>query len=117
MPDTEEQHERVAFVDAGRTFDCCVETPFHSSARLRTEAWWWFRVSSEARQRFAPFRAVPDDTPDDVRGRIVAYYDALLASRAAPPLPWWRRNFRAAAPGATVGADPCTASDCATSIT
>jgi hypothetical protein len=106
MPETDETHAHFAFVDAGRTFDCCVETPRHVSSALRTEAWWWFHVSSEAHQRFAPFRAAPDDTPDIVRGRIVAYYDALLASRAAPSATWWQRKFAAPASRATSAADP-----------
>ena len=81
-------HESFAFVDAGRTFDCTVETLRGSNA----ESWWWFRVSSEMHQRFAPFRAAPADTPDAVRGRIVAYYEELLERRAAPTVPRWQRR-------------------------
>jgi hypothetical protein len=106
MPEADEMHAQFAFVDAGRTFECRVETPRHASSALRTEAWWWFQVSCETRQRFAPFRAAPDDTPDVVRGRIVAYYDALLASRAAPAATWWKRKLAGPAPQATSGATP-----------
>ena len=87
--------EALTFVDAGRTFDCRVE---HAETRPgpSAEAWWWFRVSSDAAQRFAPFRAAPDDTPDGVRDRIVAYYDDRLARRAAPEARWWDRRRAAA---------------------
>lgn len=87
------QHEGFAFVDSGRTFTCFVET----TRRATAEAWWWFRVSTEEHGRYAPFRADDGDTTDAVRGRVVAYYDNLLARRAEP----WRGhrpNVRAAAP-------------------
>jgi hypothetical protein len=83
-----EMHESFAFVDAGRTFNCCVETP----RRQHAEAWWWFEVSSEAHQRFAPFRATPEDNPDVIRDRIVAYYDDLLVRRAEPNGRRWQRG-------------------------
>jgi hypothetical protein len=99
MPETREMretHDSFAFVDAGRTFTCRVE-PLRPAA---AEAWWWFRVSSEVRARFAPFRAAPSDTPDVVRGRILEYYDDLLARRAAPVTMGWGRRRTAAAPPA-----------------
>ena len=99
--------EGFEFVDAGRTFTCEVEAPRPS----RPERWWWFRVSPDVRdQRYAPFRASPDDTREDVRARIVSYYDELLARRAQPPSNnhWGQRRFGAsgsqnapAAPAAT----------------
>src|SRR5256885_1955046 len=52
-----ETHESFAFVDAGRTFTCCVET----MRRASPEPWWWFRVSTEEHQRYAPFRAEAND--------------------------------------------------------
>ena len=64
------------FVDGGRTYDCHVEAPH----RGRSEAWWWFGVHGD-RNRYAPFRADVADTEASVRARIVAYYDARLASR------------------------------------
>ena len=98
MLETRQMHDSFAFIDAGRTFDCCVETP----RRPHAEAWWWFTVSGEAHQRFAPFRAVPGDTQDAVRGRIVAYYENLLERRAAPSISRWgrrpQRPFVTAAP-------------------
>ena len=81
-----------AFVDGDRTFTCRVEAARHAPA----EAWWWFAVSTERDQRHAPFRAAATDTPRDVQARVVAYYDNLLARRAAPAQPRWGR--RAAPP-------------------
>lgn len=83
-----ETDESFAFVDAGRTFTCRVET----ARAPRVDAWWWFEVSTERHARHAPFRATPGDTPDDVRARVVAYYDDLLARRAAPSQPYWQRR-------------------------
>lgn len=85
---------RLKFEADGRTYTCEVGTLHHRSE----EAWWWFRVSSEEYQRYAPFRACPEDTSDDVRARIVSYYEELLARRAAPPPSRWQR--RAPVPGA-----------------
>jgi len=95
--ETRETHDSFAFVDAGRTFTCRVEPLRPAGA----EAWWWFRVSDEVRARFAPFRAAPGDTPEVVRGRILGYYDDLLARRAGPVTMGWGRR-RAAAPAALV---------------
>ena len=81
-----------AFVDGDRTFTCRVEAARHAPA----ETWWWFEVSTESYQRHAPFRAAATDTPRDVQARVVAYYDNLLARRAAPAQPRWGR--RAAPP-------------------
>ena len=76
------------FVDAGRTFSC------DAAPRRPTESeyWWWFRVSTDDRNRYAPFIATPDDTPASVQARVVAYYDDLLARRAAPSVPRWQRK-------------------------
>ena len=87
-------HLDFTFVDADRTFTCCVEQARHAPA----ETWWWFHVSTERYQRHAPFRAEASDTPGDVQRRMVAYYDDLLARRAAPAQPRWGR--RPAAPAA-----------------
>jgi hypothetical protein len=76
------------FVDAGRTFNCRVE----AARAPRTDTWWWFEVSTERHARHAPFRAADGDTADDVRARVVAYYDDLLARRAAPSQPYWQRR-------------------------
>ena len=95
--------ESFAFVDDGRTFTCRVEASRHA----RTDAWWWFVVSTEQHQRHAPFRAEADDTPAGVQARVVAYYDDLLARRAAPAVNRWNRRHVVAA-GATA-ATPATA--------
>jgi hypothetical protein len=93
-----------AFDDAGRTFSCRVE-----GARGLRDAWWWFDVSTEQHQRHAPFRASPSDTPDAVQARVVAYYDDLLARRAAPPVTRWNRGT----PAASAGAAPAPAAEAA----
>jgi len=86
----------VEFVDAGRTFSCSVAPRSASESAL----WWWFRVSSDG-SRYAPFLASSDDTPASIQSRIVAYYDDLLARRAAPSVPRWQRARPAAAAPAT----------------
>ncbi len=80
--------EGFEFVDNDRTFTCSVE----KAHALGNEPWWWFSVSTDDRQRYAPFRAMSGDTQKSVRTRIVAYYDDLLARRAAPATPYWRRG-------------------------
>jgi hypothetical protein len=99
--------EAFEFVDGDRTFTCSVEKP-HS---LGTEKWWWFRVSTDRHNRYAPFRAAAGDTQKSVKARIVAYYDALLAARAMPAPSYWRRGApvkpdaaKAAAPAAAAAA-------------
>jgi hypothetical protein len=96
MTDTDQS---FTFVDAGRTFACRVE----AARAPRAGAWWWFEVSTERHARHAPFRAEPGDTADDVRARVVAYYDDLLARRAAPPQSHWQRRG-APAPAAAAAA-------------
>jgi hypothetical protein len=83
----------VDFINDGRTFSCSVAPRRASESAL----WWWFRVSSDAGNRYAPFLAESDDTPTSVQARIVTYYDDLLARRAAPSVPRWQRA-RPAAP-------------------
>ncbi len=80
--------EGFEFVDGERTFSCSVE----KAPAAGNEAWWWFTVSTDDRQRYAPFRATSRDTQKSVRARIVAYYDELLERRAAPTVPYWRRG-------------------------
>lgn len=81
-----------AFVDDGRTFTCAIEP----ARQPRADAWWWFRVSTDDRNRYAPFRADASDTMRSVQERIVAYYDALLERRATPTSTYWRRGRPAA---------------------
>jgi hypothetical protein len=93
-----EAPSNFTFVDHDRTFTCRVEAARHAPA----EAWWWFNVSTERYERHAPFRAAATDTPGDVQARVVAYYDDLLARRAAPAQPrWGRRTTPAADPAPT----------------
>ncbi|HEU4988423.1 MAG TPA: hypothetical protein VFT41_01415 [Gemmatimonadaceae bacterium] len=80
--------EGFEFVDNERTFTCMVE----KAQALGNEPWWWFTVSTDDRQRYAPFRAASGDTQKSVRERIVKYYDELLERRAAPATPYWRRG-------------------------
>jgi hypothetical protein len=75
------------FVHDGKTFSCCVEAPLKS----RPEKWWWFRVSTDDRHRYAPFEAAASDTRANVEKRILAYYASLLAARARPAATPWRR--------------------------
>ena len=99
--------QSFAFVDDGRTFTCNVEASRHA----RTDAWWWFVVSTEQHQRHAPFRAEADDTPAVIQARVVAYYDDLLARRAAPAMNRWsRRGAPAATPAVPAIATPEPAS-------
>lgn len=93
------------FVDAGRTFTCCIEAPLKS----RPEKWWWFRVSTDDRHRYAPFEAASGDTQASVRKRIVAYYESVLAARARPAAnPWRRPDPKAVATAAASGAAAST---------
>lgn len=87
----------LEFEEGGRVYACKVDdTP---GARLAS--FWWFTVSGDG-SRYAPFRADPSDTPDNVRARIVEYYLNHLARRSMPTEPrpggWGRRP--AAAPPA-----------------
>ncbi len=91
-----------SFVDNDRTFTCRVE----ASRPRADDAWWWFEVSTERHARHAPFRAAPGDTRDDVQARVVAYYDEMLARRAAPPQPYWQRRNATPAAAAPAAAPP-----------
>ena len=90
------------FVDAGRTFKCSLE----AQEKTPSEKWWWFTVSTDSRTRYAPFRAETKDNETNVKKRIVAYYDNMLAARAAPPTPRWNGKPKPivtpGAPGAPV---------------
>ena len=93
--------EGFEFVHGDRRFSCQVE----GEASAPRGAWWWFRVSSDDRHRYAPFPAQATDTKASVKARVVAYYDDLLARRAAPAPSYWRRGAPAK-PGAQSGAQP-----------
>jgi len=81
--------DEFSFVDRDRTFTCRAEA---RSITSPSERWWWFQVSSEMHNRYAPFRAASGDTKRNVQSRIVAYYDDLLARRAAPATSYYRRG-------------------------
>lgn len=76
------------FVDNERTFTCSAE----KTHALGNEVWWWFSVSTDDRQRYAPFRASSSDSQKSIKARIVKYYDDLLVRRATPTVPAWRRG-------------------------
>lgn len=80
--------ESFQFEDAGRKFECSAERMRKTSP----ETWWWFRVSTEEQNRYAPFRTSDDDTQSSVQERVVAYYNDLLVRRAAPPINRWQRG-------------------------
>jgi len=91
------------FVDASRTFKCTLE----AQEKTPSEKWWWFTVSTDSRTRYAPFRAAPSDNETNVKKRIVAYYDNMLAARAAPPTPRWNGKPKPViVPGAVAPAAP-----------
>jgi hypothetical protein len=87
------------FEDAGRTFSCFVE----KQSIAHPQDWWWFTVSNDTRNRYAPFRAESTDTNANVKTRILAYHEELLAGRARPRTTSWQRQRPA---GVTVPAAP-----------
>ena len=89
--------DRLAFADGDRAFSCSVGPRCASDA----SQWWWFSVSNGGTSRYAPFVAGEEDTAESVQARIIAHYDNMLARRAAPSIPRWRR----AAPSAAVEAN------------
>jgi hypothetical protein len=98
------------FVDNERTFTCSAE----KTHAMDNEVWWWFRVSTDDRQRYAPFPAASSDTQKSVKARIVAFYDDLLVRRATPTIPAWRRGPQqpaaaAAAPAPVKAPEPAPA--------
>ena len=84
----------MEFEDGGRTLTCRSA----SSPGTPGTNWWWFDVTGET-QRYAAFRAEPSDTPENLRPRIVAAYEKLLADRARPRefRPKWSKPAPAAA--------------------
>ncbi len=91
-----------AFENEGRRFTCTPEL----TRKSPPEGWWWFSLESDLQgQRYAPFRVAATDTRRNVEERIVAYYDDMLARRAAPPTPYYRGRR----PGAPAPATETTA--------
>ncbi len=80
----------VEFREGERLFTCRAA----SSPATPTTVWWWISVTGES-QRYAAFRAEKGDTARNLRPRIVAYYEQLLADRARPRevhTPWNNRR-------------------------
>jgi hypothetical protein len=69
----------VEFQEGERTFTCRAA----SSPATPGTLWWWITVTGES-QRYAAFRTQPDDTPKNLRTRILAYYVQLVADRERP---------------------------------
>lgn len=69
----------LEFQDGDRTFTCHAAT----SPATPGIAWWWVSITGES-QRYAAFRTQEDDTPPNLRSRILAYYAELVAIRARP---------------------------------
>jgi hypothetical protein len=65
------------------TASCTLTCRQASSPATPGTLWWWVQASGES-QRYAAFRTESGDTLDNVRPRLVAYYDQLLADRARP---------------------------------
>lgn len=72
-------NEAFDFVEGGRTYTCRIED-LHRGA---PERWWWLNVTGD-RNRYAPFRAVWDDTEDSVRSRMLTYYEERLTRHGGP---------------------------------
>ena len=75
-----------SFIDGGRTYSCSRK---ERSTKDGATSWWWFDVSGD-KQRYAPFRAVEEDTENSVRYRVVSYYDDLMTRRGLPLNPFRR---------------------------
>ena len=81
--------ESFEFVDeTGRKFTCNVE----HRTKPASENWWWFRVSTDANNRYALFRTEQGDTQASVQAHIASAYDEMLARRAAPTVNRWQRR-------------------------
>jgi hypothetical protein len=90
------QAQKFTFVDRGNEFECEAQI----SRTADRPSWWWFTVSSDTRrQRYAPFQMQDSDTEQNVKQRILEYYDRLLESRAAPATSHWQQR-RAQRPAA-----------------
>ena len=96
----------VEFEDGGRIFTCEAET----SPATPGVVWWWMRVTGES-QRYAAFRAQSGDTKANLRERILAFYEKLLADRQRPSEggPWAaRRNAQQRAAAASAASKAST---------
>jgi len=73
---------QFTFEDAGRTFTC------EAAASMATPdtVWWWVKVSGDG-QKYAAFHKAKGDNLANLKPRVIAYYEKVLADRARPPLP------------------------------
>lgn len=69
----------LEFQEGERTFTCRAA----SSPATPGTLWWWVAVTGES-QRYAAFRTQADDTPRNLKTRILAYYVQLVADRERP---------------------------------
>lgn len=69
------------FEHDGRKYTCTVEAQKSTPNDKR----WWFAVTGD-QQRYAPIEAVPGDTQNSVKSRIIAFYKAHLIAKAQPVL-------------------------------
>jgi hypothetical protein len=81
--------QEFSFIDGGHEFSCVIEL----SRVAGRPAMWWFTVSTDTRQqRYAPFPFDATDTKDNVRQRILEYYDRQLANRPLPAEGHWQQS-------------------------
>jgi hypothetical protein len=73
---------QLSFESEGRTFTCEAA----SSQATPDTIWWWVSVSGDS-MRYAAFHKAKGDTAANVKSRVIAYYEKVLADRARPPLP------------------------------
>jgi hypothetical protein len=73
---------QFTFEDEGRTFTC------EAAASMATPdtVWWWVKVSGDG-QKYAAFHKAKGDNLANLKPRVIAYYQKVLADRARPPLP------------------------------
>lgn len=94
----------LEFEDAGRKMTCRSA----SSPATPGTMWWWIDISGES-QRYTAFRTDPSDTPENLKPRVIAFYEQLLADRARPRefrQPWGRGGAAAKPQPTTAPEDP-----------
>lgn len=91
--------KQMEFQEGDRTFVCRAE----SSPATPETLWWWVSITGES-SRYAAFRVEAGDTERQLRPRILAYYEQLLADRARPAMVrahWAQRRKPESAPEGT----------------
>jgi hypothetical protein len=88
----------LEFQNEGRTLTCQKS----SSPGTPGVTWWFFAITGES-HRYAAFRTEPTDTPQNLKPRIIAAYEKVLADRARPAefRPRWTRPGAPATDSAT----------------